>query len=79
MDHLKDWHFETKDNWTSAGVLSNGEYGITNGLIFSFPLKSYKGNFEIIKKLKLNDFQKEMLKVTENELIREKEMVSSLL
>lgn len=52
------------------GVLSNGEYGISAGLCFSYPIKCL-GNFkyQIVEGLELSEFSKDKLKVTEEELL----------
>ena len=50
-------------------------YGIEENLIFSFPCRSKgDGNWEIMPDLELNPFLKERLKVTERELIEEREI-----
>ena len=38
IDHLKDWYLGTNGKIVSMGVVSNGQYGITKGLIASFPV-----------------------------------------
>ena len=35
--HMRDWYLGT-NNWVSMGVKSKGDYGITEGLIYSFPV-----------------------------------------
>lgn len=79
LDHMYDWHYGTKDSWTSAGVFSNGEYGIQKGLFFSYPTKAKYWKFHIVPDLTLNEEQLERIKASEEELIKEREMVSSLL
>lgn len=44
-DHIKDWYLGREDTNLSMGVLSNGEYGISAGLCFSYPIKCL-GNFK---------------------------------
>jgi NADP-dependent malate dehydrogenase len=63
-----------KDDWFSSAVCSDGNpYGLTEELIFSFPCRS-KGNFEyeIVKNLSWDEFIKEKIRVTEQELIEER-------
>lgn len=45
LDHIKDWYLGREDTNLSMGVLSNGEYGISAGLCFSYPIKCL-GNFK---------------------------------
>lgn len=63
--------------WFSSGVCSDGNgYGIEENLIFSFPCRSKgDGTYEIVSDLPLNDFLKNSIKATENELIEERGMV----
>ena len=67
-------------DWFSTAIPSDGSYGIPEGLIFSFPLRS-KGNcvYEIVQGLELNDFSKEKIRATSSELEMEREAVKELL
>lgn len=81
MDHVK--HFETPtpaDNWFSAAVVSDGSYDVPKGLYFSFPLRTLaNGTYEIVQGLTHNDFAKEKLKTTIEELESERDVVKDLL
>ncbi|GIW21292.1 MAG: malate dehydrogenase [Candidatus Sericytochromatia bacterium] len=63
----------------SVAVSSDGSYGIEEGLIFSFPVRSNGNDWEIVKNLELNDFDKEKIEITKNELLEEKESIKELL
>ena len=81
IDHVKSFIAETPaDDWFSAAVCSKGDYGITEGLIFSFPLRSDgKGGYEVVQGLEFTDFAKEKVAATEEELNNEREIVKDLL
>ncbi len=81
LDHVKSFEAKTPEGqWFSSGVLSDGSYGIEEGLIFSFPVVSDgKGGYSIVQGLPLSDFAQERLKATEAELKTEKEVVTDLL
>jgi malate dehydrogenase len=82
LDHVRSASRKTDgDDWFSSAILSDGNpYGIPDGLIFSFPCRSDgKGNYEIVKGLKLSDYAKEKLDVTTKELIDERNDVQELL
>jgi malate dehydrogenase len=69
----------TEGDWFSAAVPSDGSYGIPEGLIFGFPLRtSAQGSVEIVQGIELNDFAKSKIKVTTEELLSEKEAVKDL-
>lgn len=67
--------------WFSSGVFSAGNsYGINEGLVFSFPCRSKgDGDYEIVKGLPWNDFIKNKIRASENELLEELQLVSGIL
>lgn len=76
IDSVKDLMLPTpQGDWFSSAILSNGNpYGIAENLIFSFPCRlSKSGSLEIVPNLILDDFLKERLKLTEKELLEERE------
>ncbi|MEM9775624.1 MAG: malate dehydrogenase [Chloroflexota bacterium] len=81
IDHVKSFIAETPaDDWFSAAVCSKGDYGITEGLIFSFPLRSDgNGGYEVVQGLEFTDFAKEKVAATEEELNSERDIVKDLL
>jgi malate dehydrogenase len=81
LEHVRDWFSETpEDDWVSMAVKSNGEYGIEEGLIFSYPVRcDGAGNYEIVDSLDLNDFAQQKLEITENQLKEERSVVTDLL
>lgn len=73
-DAMRDWWFGTDgDNWVSTGVPSEGnEYGVPEGLVFSFPCRFKNGKFEIVKGLDIDEFSKLKIKATVDELVAER-------
>ena len=78
IDHVRDWMSDT-GGIVSMGVLSDGSYGIAEGLFFSFPIRCAGGDWEIVQGLSVNDYSRAKLDITEGELKEERELVSSLL
>lgn len=75
-DHLRDWYFGTAEgDWVSMGVISDGSYGITEGLVFSVPVRCKDFEYEIVKDLRLGDFAKEKIRIATDELAGEKDDV----
>ncbi|MGE3953837.1 MAG: malate dehydrogenase [Parachlamydiales bacterium] len=66
-----------KGHWFSSAVLSDGNpYGIADGLIFSFPIRSKgEGEWEFVPNLELDPFLRERLQATEEELLAERREV----
>ncbi|MDG1229844.1 MAG: malate dehydrogenase [SAR86 cluster bacterium] len=64
----------------SAAVVSDGSYGVPEGLIFGFPLQTtQEGKVEIIQGIELNDFAKAKIKITTEELESERQAVADLI
>ena len=65
----------------SCSMLSNGNpYGIADGIVFSFPCRSKgNGDVEIVAGLKWNPYIREMIGVSEKELLEERAMIEGLL
>jgi malate dehydrogenase len=57
---------------------SNGEYGIEEGLIFSFPSHVEGGELSVVEGIELSDYSKEKIKATEDELKKERDAVKEL-
>jgi len=73
-DHLRDWWQGVPEgSFVSMGVASNGAYGIEEGLIYSFPVKTNKDHtYTIVEGLNVDDFAQEKIEFTMKELIEEK-------
>jgi len=66
-------------DWNSVCVASDGSYGTKEGLITSFPIRSDGQNWEIVQDLPINDFAREKIDASVNELAEERELVADLL
>ena len=60
-------------------MVSRGEYAIPEGLVFGFPVVSDATSWKVEEGLPLDDFAKEKIRVTREELEAEKALVASLL
>ena len=64
----------------SAAVVSDGSYGVPEGLIFGFPLRTTSdGDVEIIQGIELNSFANSKIQITTEELESEREAVVDLI
>lgn len=66
-------------NWASLAVCSNGEYGIPEGLQFGYPVRSTGTSWEIVEGLSHDEFAKERIRLTTDELLAERADVEELL
>ena len=76
IDHVYDWVNGTE--WTSAAVVSDGSYGVPEGLISSFPVRAAGGRFEIIQGLEIDAFSRDRIDASVRELTEERDAVASL-
>ncbi|MEC7200733.1 MAG: malate dehydrogenase [Verrucomicrobiota bacterium] len=65
--------------WHSVCVCSDGSYGVDEGLISSFPVRSRDQHLEVVQGLELDAFSRAKIDATVAELREEKEMVSDLI
>ena len=67
-------------DWFSASIPSDGSYGIPEGLIFSYPLRSSgNGVPEVVQGIELDEFSQEKIQATRSELEMEREAVKEML
>jgi len=79
IDHVRDWALGTPvGGWTSAGIVSDGSYGVPDGLISSFPVTSAGGEWEIVRGLDLNPLSRSRLDASVAELVEERDAVRGL-
>lgn len=82
VDHVRDWALGSNNRWVSMSVnsdLYNGEYGIPKGIIFSYPVVCTHGAYHLVKNLKIDEFSRDKLNKTADELLKEREAVTHLL
>lgn len=74
IDHVRDWTLGTSD-WTSAAVISQGEYGIPEGLVSSFPVRAIDGEWRIVEGIELDDWARARIQASVDELLSERDTV----
>src|SRR3954468_10768418 len=80
VDTVRSLTTDTKEgDWHSVAVCSDGSYGVDEGLICSFPVRTRGGKWEIVKDVPLNEFSKAKFDASVAELKEEKSMVADLI
>lgn len=80
IDHVRDWvRGSAAGDWVSMAVPSDGSYGIPEGVVFSYPCTCKGGDYEIVQGLAIDDWSREKLTATDQELREERAAVESLL
>lgn len=77
--HNRDWELGSGGNTVSMAYCSNGEYGVTKGLFYSYPVKCENEKYNLVDGLKIDAFGQDKMKVTEKELLSERDAVSKCL
>lgn len=74
-DHIRTWLVtgSRADDFVSLAVVSDGSYGITPGIVYSFPVTCPgDGTYTIVQGLEVSPAKMEAMKASEAELIQEK-------
>ena len=78
IDHVHDWVLGTSGSWTSSSIMSDGSYGVPEGIISSFPCTSENGEWKIVQGLEIDDFSRGKIDASAAELVEEKNAVASM-
>lgn len=66
-------------DWCSVGICSDGSYGIEEGIISSFPIRTAGSGREVVQGLKLTNFSRLKIDASIAELQEERALVADLL
>src|SRR3954467_8588895 len=78
IEHVHDWVHGTGGSWISMAVPSTGAYGVAEGIISSFPVRTSGGEWEIVEGLDVPPFSQERIDRTVDELTQERDAVKQL-
>ena len=79
IDHVHDWVNGTAEgDWVSMAVPSDGSYGVAEGIISSFPVRTAGGSWEIVQGLDVPEFSQQRIDKTVEELVGERDAVQKL-
>jgi malate dehydrogenase len=76
IDHVYDWVNGTGGGWVSMGVVSDGSYGVPEGLISGFPCTCADGEHKIVEGLEISDFSRSKIDASVAELVGERDTVA---
>jgi malate dehydrogenase len=79
IDAARDWlHGSPADDWVSMAVVSDGAYGVPEGIVYSYPVTTSNGDWEIVQGLGIDDFSRIKMDATAAELGEERDAVKDL-
>ncbi|MEZ5601154.1 MAG: malate dehydrogenase [Candidatus Competibacteraceae bacterium] len=80
IDHMRDWALGTSEgDWVSMAVPADGSYGISEGVIYSYPCVCKNGDYEIVQGLPIDEFSRGKMTATDQELREERSSIEDLL
>ena len=78
-DHMRNWvQGSPEGNWVSMAVLSAGAYGVAEDIVYSFAVTCVNGSYEVVEGLSIDDYSRDMMQKTEQELLAEREEVKDM-
>jgi len=77
--HSRDWELGTGGKIQSMAVQSKGEYGMTPGLWYSYPVTTEDSQYKVVEGLPVGAFSEEKMRATEKELLTERDFVAKML
>jgi malate dehydrogenase len=77
IDHVRDWSLGS-DGLRSMSVVSEGWYGIDEGIVCSVPCRCEDGHYTVVTDLPVEEFAQSKLDITVNELKEERDAVQKL-
>jgi malate dehydrogenase len=79
IDAARDWlKGSPEGDWVSMAVHSDGSYGVPEGLVYSYPVTTKNGTWEIVQGLEIDDFSRGKMDATAAELTEERDAVKGL-
>jgi len=78
-DHVRTWVLGTDPgDWVSMAIVSDGSYGVPEGIVSSFPVTCAGGEYSIVQGLDIDEFSQSRIDVTVAELLETREAVREL-
>jgi malate dehydrogenase len=79
IDHVRDWVKGTPDgDWVSMAVPSDGSYGVAEGILCGYPVRTSGGEYTIVEGLEIDEFSRGRIDASVSELVEERNAVEEL-
>jgi malate dehydrogenase len=79
ISHMRDWVLGTPEgDWVSAGLASDGSYGVPEGLMSSYPCIARNGRWQVVQGLEIDDYSRSKIDASVTELVDERDAVRQL-
>jgi malate dehydrogenase len=78
-DHVRTWVLGSDEgDWVSMAIVSDGSYGVPEGLVSSFPVTCEKGEYQVVQGLDIDGFSQARIDITVGELLETRDAVREL-
>jgi malate dehydrogenase len=79
VDHVRTWALGSPEgDWVSMAIVSDGSYGVPEGLMSSFPVTCSHGEYKVVQGLELDEFSRSRVDASVAELADERQAVTDL-
>jgi malate dehydrogenase len=79
IDHVRNWALGTPEgDWVSMAVVSDGSYGVPEGIVSSFPCTCTDGEWSIVQGLDIDEYSRSKIDASAAELVEERDAVREL-
>ncbi|OGT90424.1 MAG: malate dehydrogenase [Gammaproteobacteria bacterium RIFOXYA12_FULL_61_12] len=78
ISHMRDWVLGSDGRWVTMGVVSDGSFGIPEGMIYGVPCVCDGRHWERIKDVEIDDFSRQMMNRSLDELQQEHDEIRHL-
>ncbi len=79
VDHVRSWVQGTPEgDWTSMAVVSDGSYGVPEGVFASFPVTCASGRVDVVEGLDIDELSRARIDASAAELAAERDAVAQL-
>src|SRR5206468_6136994 len=76
IDHMRSWALGTPEgDWVSMAIPSDGSYGVTEGVISSFPCTTAGGEYHVVQGLGIDEYSRSKIDASVAELVDERDAV----
>jgi malate dehydrogenase len=77
---MRDWHLGTAaGSFISMAVPADGSYGISEGVVYSYPVTCSGGDYKVVQGLTVDEFSRKRMEATDKELREERDGVKDLI
>lgn len=80
IGHMRSWALGTAEgDWVSMGIPSVGQYGIAEGIVYSYPVTARGGAIQVVEGLACSPDVVARMRASEQELLEERAAVADLI